>query len=80
MAKKHVIEKIEPGSIAEELGIEPGDALLSVNGQEVEDVFDYHYLVNDEQVTLLVLDSRGEEWEFEIEKDYEERDAGHAVF
>ncbi len=72
MAKKHVIEKIEPGSIAEELGIEPGDALLSVNGQEVEDVFDYHYLVNDEQVTLLVLDSRGEEWEFEIEKDYEE--------
>ena len=27
----HLIAAVEPGSIAEELGIEPGDALVSIN-------------------------------------------------
>ena len=40
--KQHVIDKVEPGSIAEELEIEAGDILLSINGKEIEDVFDYH--------------------------------------
>ena len=53
--KKHVIYKIEPGSIAEELELEPGDTLLSINGNEMEDVFDYHYLINDDYLVLLVL-------------------------
>lgn len=72
MTHKHIIKQIEPGSIAEELGIEPGDMLLSVNGQEIEDVFDYHYLINDEELVLLIVKADGEEWELEIEKDYEE--------
>ena len=40
--KEHVISRIEPGSIAEELELAPGDALVSVNGQSIEDIFDYH--------------------------------------
>lgn len=72
MTHKHTIKEIEPGSIAEEMGIEPGDMLLSVNGQEIEDVFDYHFLINDEELDLLIEKSNGEEWELEIEKDYEE--------
>lgn len=73
-AKKHehVIKKVLPGSIAEEMGIEAGDRLLSMNGNEVEDVFDYHFCVNDEELVLLVRKPDGEEWELEIEKDYEE--------
>ena len=51
---EHLISAVEDGSIAMEMGIEPGDKLLSINGQEIEDVFDYHYYVNDEE--LLVLD------------------------
>ena len=39
MAHRHIIKSIEPGSIAEELGIEKGDILLAINDQEVEDVF-----------------------------------------
>lgn len=70
--KNHVISKIEPGSIAEELELEPGDTLLSINGNEMEDVFDYHYLINDDYLVLLVLKKNGEEWELEIEKDYSE--------
>ena len=72
MGKEHIIDKIEPGSIAEELEIEAGDILISVNGQQIEDVFDYHYLVNDELITVIVRKPDGEEWELEIEKDYGE--------
>ncbi len=72
MKHEHRISKIETGSIAEELGIEPGDVLVSINDNEIEDVFDYHYYVNDEELLLLVRKADGEEWEFEIEKNYEE--------
>ncbi len=69
---EHVIKKVLPGSIAEEMGIEAGDKLISINENQVEDVFDYHFYVNDEELTLLIKKSDGEEWELEIEKDYEE--------
>lgn len=70
--RKHKISKVLPDSIAEELGLEPGDRLVSVNGQPVEDVFDYRYLMNEELVVLLVEKLDGEEWELEVEKEYEE--------
>ena len=72
MKKQHVIRSVEEGSIAWELGIETGDKLLSINGTEIEDVFDYHFLVNDEELVVLIEKENGEEWELEIEKDYEE--------
>ena len=47
MKKKHehIIESVRPGSIAEELGIEPGDVLLEIDGQVIEDIFDYQFYV-----------------------------------
>ncbi len=69
---EHVIRAVVPGSIAQELEIEPGDVLLSVNGQTPEDVFDYRYLMNEEEVLVLIRKPDGEEWELEIEKEYEE--------
>ena len=72
MERKHIVKSIEHGSIAEELGIEPGDKLISINDNAIEDVFDYHYYVNDEELVLLIEKSDGEEWELEIEKDFEE--------
>ena len=69
---RHRISQVKEGSIAWELEIEPGDELLSINGETVEDVFDYHYLVNDEELELLICKQNGEEWELEIEKDLEE--------
>lgn len=70
--KGHRISGIVPGSIAEEMEIAPGDLLLSVNGHELEDVFDYHYLVNEEYVVVLIRKPDGEQWELEIEKEYDE--------
>ena len=72
MSKEHIIYKVTPGSIAEELEIEAGDVLVSVNGKEIEDVFDFHYAVNDEYLELLIRKADGEEWELEIEKEYNE--------
>lgn len=68
----HVIANVEPGSIAEELELEAGDILLEINGNNIEDVFDYHYFMNEEYVELLVRKADGEEWELEIEKEFEE--------
>lgn len=69
MENRHKIKSIVPGSIAEELSLSPGDELLRINGKKIVDIFDYHYLTNDEFLTLLVQKSSGEEWELEIEKD-----------
>lgn len=69
---EHVIRSVLPGSIAEELEIEPGDTLLSVNDHEIEDIFDYHYYTNEEYLTVLIRKADGEEWELEIEKEFEE--------
>jgi len=70
--KAHIIKDIEPGSIAQELDLAPGDELVSINGKEIKDVFDYHYLLKDEYLTVLIRKKNGEEWELDIEKDYDE--------
>ena len=49
---EHRITRILPGSIAEELEIEPGDVLLLVNDHEIKDVFDYRYQINEEYLTI----------------------------
>ena len=72
--KKHLhkIASVEPGSIAEELGLEPGDAIEEINGNEIEDIFDYQYYVEEEYLDVLVLTKDGEECMLEIEKDEDE--------
>lgn len=69
---KNIVIKVEKGSIAEELGIEPGDAILAVNDTPFEDVFDYRYLINDEYIELTVKTRQGDICKAEIEKDYDE--------
>ena len=68
----HVIASVESGSIAEELGLEPGDAIEEINGNEIEDIFDYQYYVEEEYLDVLVLTKDGEECVLEIEKDEDE--------
>jgi putative radical SAM enzyme (TIGR03279 family) len=47
-----LIRHIEPGSLAAGLGLRPGDELLAVNGQPVEDVIDVQFYAAEEEVTL----------------------------
>lgn len=68
----HKIAAVAPGSIAQELELAPGDVVLQINNQEIEDIFDYHYLVENEELVMLVEKPDGEQWELEIEKDEDE--------
>ncbi len=68
----HVIKEIQTGSIAEECGMEPGDAILKINGEEILDILDYRYMVQEEELVITVLSKQGEEVEVEIEKDFDE--------
>ena len=70
--KGHLIKSFDQGSIAEELELEPGDRLLTINGNEVEDIFDYEYYVDSESMVMLVEKADGEQWELEIENEYQD--------
>ncbi len=70
--KEHIIESVIEGSIGWELQIEPGDKLLAINDKEIKDIFDYHYLVNDEYLEVLIEKQNGEEWLLEVEKEEDE--------
>jgi len=64
-----IIEGVMPGSIAEELEIEPGDRLLSVNGNRLRDVIDYNYFTSEELLVLELEKADGELWELEVERE-----------
>ena len=59
MEFKHIIKKIQSGSIAEEMEIEPGDEIVSINGKKIEDIFDYQYFTEDEHIIVLVKKKNG---------------------
>lgn len=68
----NIISRIYPGSIAEELEIEVGDLLISVNGEKVKDIIQYRFLTDDEYIELEIQTKSGERVVYEIEKDYDE--------
>ena len=72
MEEDILIVKIDEESIAEELDIEAGDKLLTINGKKPRDILEYRYLINDEFLLVEIQKANGEIWQLEIEKDYEE--------
>ncbi|MFN8005606.1 MAG: DUF512 domain-containing protein [Terriglobia bacterium] len=69
-----LIQRVESGSIAEEVGLEVGDRLLAINERMIEDVLDYRFVSGtvESDLTLKVRKADGEIWEIEIEKNEEE--------
>ena len=72
MTRGHKISKVAEDSIAWELGVEPGMYLVSVNGQEIEDIFDYTYAMSGTEAQVLIREENGEETLLEVEKDENE--------
>lgn len=66
------IKYVAPGSIAEEIGIEPGDKLISINGSDFRDILEYRYLISEYEVTLEVEKTNGETEMITVENDYED--------
>ncbi|MBQ4078472.1 DUF512 domain-containing protein [bacterium] len=67
-----IITAIEQNSIAEELEIEVGSELLSINGEKLKDYIEYQYAVMAEELVFEIKTPNGEIEEYEIEKDFEE--------
>ena len=67
-----IVSSVEDGSIAEELEIEAGDELLSIDGQKMLDMIDYGFYCKSELLTLEIKKTNGEIEEIELEKDYDE--------
>lgn len=71
---KNIISKVYKNSIADELGVEIGDRILSINGNEIKDVIDYRFLMAEEYVVIELEKKNSKEiWELEIEKNYDEK-------
>ncbi len=67
-----IVNKVIEGSIAEELEIEAGDEIVSIDQNVMSDMIDYNFLCKADLLTLEVKKRSGEIEEIEIEKDYDE--------
>jgi putative radical SAM enzyme (TIGR03279 family) len=61
--------RVQPDSIAAELGITPGTELLSVDGRALEDFLDWEFLTADDAFELEAKLPDGEHVVFEIERE-----------
>jgi len=66
------IKQVRPDSIGEEIELEPGDILLSVNEYPINDILDYKYYTDDDFLVLDIQKKNQELWTIDIEKDYDE--------
>ncbi|MCX5949374.1 MAG: TIGR03279 family radical SAM protein [Cyanobacteria bacterium] len=67
-----VVATVIAGSIAEELGFQPGDRLLTINGVRPRDLIDFQVLQGEEELVLEVEDPDGTVHRVELEKDWDE--------
>lgn len=68
-AARHVIDAIQPGSIAEELEIQKGDVLCAINGTSIRDFVDFQYFTSGNTFTLTIQKPDGQIIDFEIERE-----------
>lgn len=67
-----IVNGVVEGSIAEELGIEKGDVILSIDNSKMIDMIDYNFLCKSDLLTLEIKKLNGEIEEIELEKDFDE--------
>ena len=66
-----LIESIDKDSIAEEIGFEAGDSIISINGHKPRDLIDYQILISEEILEISILDRNKTIHNIKIEKDYD---------
>ncbi len=70
--KPAVVEAVEPGSIGEALGFEPGDKIITINGKKPNDLIDYQFLIAEEELHLEIVDKKGKIHNLDLEKEVDE--------
>ena len=66
---KHLVTKVDGGSIADEVGVKAGWKLVSVDGKTIRDVIDYELFTNNEFISVVFETDGGETAVFDIEKE-----------
>lgn len=66
------VNKVLENSIAEELEIEPGDEIVSIDENVMTDMIDYNFYCKSDFLTLEVKKKNGDVEVIEIEKDFDE--------
>ena len=67
-----IVSKVLENSIAEELDLNPGDEIVSIDGCKMQDMIDYNFYCKSECIILEIKKTNGEIEEIELEKDYDE--------
>jgi len=67
-----IIHQVSPGSIAEELEIEAGDILLTIDEHPINDILDYQFYSREDEIVIEIEKTNGDIWDIEIEKDYDD--------
>lgn len=67
-----IVNKVLEGSIAEELEIEAGDEIVSIDETEMSDMIDYNFLCKSDFLTIEIKKKNGEVEVVELEKDFDE--------
>ena len=78
MSKEYagVILRVNPGSLAEELELVPGDKILAINDMKLRDIIDLSFAMADEEIDLLVEHTDGEREVISFDKDFDEELGG----
>lgn len=63
------IAGVKKDSIAEEIGLQAGDYILSFNGEKIVDILDYKFNEAEEEITLTIEHKNGQIEIYEIEKE-----------
>ncbi len=67
-----VVEDVIKNSIADAIGIKSGDKILEINSKQPKDIIEYSFIINDEEINLLVEHKNSKQELYEIEKDLDE--------
>ena len=67
-----IVSSVIKDSIAEELEIQAGDEIVSIDDTQMLDMIDYNFLCKSDLLTLEIKKTDGEVEVIELEKDYDE--------
>ncbi|MBK6662686.1 MAG: PDZ domain-containing protein [Thermoflexaceae bacterium] len=67
-----MISGVRPGSLAEEAGIEPGDAIVSLGGRVLRDVVDLQFYQSEPEVEVHIRKANGLDEAILFEKEIDE--------
>lgn len=67
-----IVSKVEENSIAQELEIESGDEILTIDEHIIYDLIDFNFACKSELLTIKIKKQNGEIEVIELEKDYDD--------